>query len=102
LLRFDFNHTSILFFFWYAQHLLFTTGVECLLELLFVVLNVNHCWHNCNVFCSQQASSGGPGAPGGCGHGPSLGEQIHVKVPNNKVWSLVFLQFDACSLDAAL
>jgi hypothetical protein len=89
-------------FFGYAQHLLFATGFESLLELLFVVLNVNHCWHNCNVFCSQQASSAGPGAPGGCGHGPSLGEQIYVKVPNNKVWSLVFLQFYACSLDAAL
>jgi hypothetical protein len=37
--------------------------------------------------CSQQATSGGPGAPGGRGYGPSSGEQIQVKVPNNKVWS---------------
>ncbi|CAM6026125.1 unnamed protein product [Sphagnum balticum] len=36
-----------------------------------------------------EASSGGPGAPGGCGHGPSLREQIHVKVPNKKVGLII-------------
>ncbi|KAH9574456.1 hypothetical protein CY35_01G058600 [Sphagnum magellanicum] len=38
---------------------------------------------------SEQATSGGPGAPGGRGYGPSSGEQIQVKVPNNKVGLII-------------
>ncbi|CAM6021011.1 unnamed protein product [Sphagnum balticum] len=36
-----------------------------------------------------EATSGGPGAPGGRGYGPSSGEQIQVKVPNNKVGLII-------------
>ncbi|CAK9192756.1 unnamed protein product [Sphagnum troendelagicum] len=36
-----------------------------------------------------EASSGGPGAHGGRGYGPSSGEQIQVKVPNNKVGLII-------------
>ncbi|CAK9191297.1 unnamed protein product [Sphagnum troendelagicum] len=36
-----------------------------------------------------EASSGGPGGHGGRGYGPSSGEQIQVKVPNNKVGLII-------------